>query len=81
MQRIVTIEANRADERIIENHIFGGNADYATMCGLDGDDVSDFCYQRTIATPIGAMVDCPECIKLWRRARQIPPHIVKGGDR
>lgn len=38
---------------------------YVTMCGLDGDDIHDFNFQKVVPTPIGAMVNCTQCIAIW----------------
>lgn len=46
-----------------------GTGNYATVCGLDGDDVD----QETLPTRRGARVDCDECREFWNHCRSFKP--------
>ena len=48
-------------------HIAGGLLDFATFCGLDGNDPA--IGQLTVQTPVGAKVNCPDCKRLWEMAK------------
>lgn len=43
-------------------------ADYATLCGLDGDDPAIGLY--TLPTPKGAKIDCEQCQAIWLLCKQ-----------
>lgn len=62
----ITVDA----DGVIETHIAGGVAGYATLCGLDGDDDGKDVMQKTISTPIGAKVTCAHCIGLWLECKR-----------
>ena len=51
-------------------HIPGCINDYATICGLDGDDPTPGVQQSTVAVPRGAKVDCEHCAMIWERCRE-----------
>jgi hypothetical protein len=53
--------AVRTDGRV-EVHA-KGIGDYATLCGLDGNDSS--VGQEPAALPPGAKIDCAQCRQLW----------------
>jgi len=61
----------------ILNHIPGINS-YATICGLDGDDVApDYgVNQTTIATPRGARINCPACVQIWIEMTSFPRRLI-----
>lgn len=52
---------------VVEVHA-EGDANYATLCGLDGDD--PVVGQRGAPLDIGARINCPHCIGAIRYARQ-----------
>lgn len=61
MSRLVTINI----EGEVQVHLPGASSDYATMCGLDGDDFD----QETVETKRGAKVDCAQCQTIWSECR------------
>lgn len=48
-------------------HADGVVSNYATLCGLDGEDSK--VEQRRVPLDIGARIDCPHCIGLIRTAK------------
>ena len=79
-RRTVRLVAVECDGQV-EVHLPGAvGADYATLCGLDGDD--DGAGQTPAEVPRGARVTCHSCIHIWRAARAVPArYIAKGVDR
>ena len=53
---------------IIESHITGAVSDYATLCGLDGDDPT--IAQVTVGS--SDRVNCQQCINIWLVAHTVP---------
>jgi hypothetical protein len=51
----------------IEVHAEGVNGNYATLCGMDGNDSK--VGQKTTAVGIGWRINCPYCIGLIREAK------------
>jgi hypothetical protein len=51
----------------INVHAEGIVSNYATLCGMDGDDSK--VGQRAAPLDIGARIDCPHCIALIREAK------------
>lgn len=49
---------------------------YATLCGLDGDDTSEFSTQSVMPTPAKAKVTCPECIAIWHQCHSFSRDII-----
>lgn len=61
--------AIRVDD-ITEVHATGGSGvDYATLCGLDGDDPGAGQYPAEL--PKQAKIDCVACRQIFERARQL----------
>lgn len=65
--KIVGVES----DGVVEWHIPGvGGPDYATLCGLDGDDST--VGQRLVDhVPRGAKIDCEQCCTIWRGLRAL----------
>lgn len=61
--RKVTVEV----EGLTFTHIGESVGDFATLCGLDGDDPG--VLQRTVPTPNGAKVNCAHCWGIWNICR------------
>ena len=53
---------------MVEVHASGVIGDYATLCGMDGDDLS--VGQRPAPIQIGARINCPYCIPIIRAAKK-----------
>lgn len=64
--KYITVDANG----VIEVHAHGATCDYATLCGLDGNDPNYAVAQKVIATPDGAKINCPDCVAIIRMARR-----------
>jgi hypothetical protein len=57
-----------------------GSDEYATACGLDGDDPNEMVDQKIIQTPKGAKVNCSLCAEIFYGSRKasekdIEPHL------
>ena len=48
-------------------HMMHTNGNYATLCGLDGDDSSGWVDQETLSLPIThkVRINCPDCKDIW----------------
>lgn len=59
-----------AQDGVINVHASGTGigSDYATLCGMDGDDPS--IGQRPAALQVGAKIDCQQCIDIIRAAKK-----------
>lgn len=68
--QLVTVRQDEA----VQVHL-PGFGEYATLCGLDGED--EEIGQETVATARGAVVDCPDCTRIWAFCRQVPGRMVK----
>lgn len=44
-----------------------GTANYATLCGMDGDDPA--LKQEPAIVPRNAYINCPHCRAIWERAK------------
>ncbi len=56
---------------VVEWHIPGvGGADYATLCGLDGDDPA-IGQTGIVQAPRGTKIDCQECKSIWYGLRAL----------
>jgi hypothetical protein len=53
---------------VVEVHASGVIGDYATLCGMDGDDLS--VGQRPAPLQIGARINCQHCILIIRTAKK-----------
>jgi len=63
-KNIITIEI--LGER--STHIPDAQGNYATWCGLDGEDNAKDIGQETVETAPGAKVDCDVCRSMWEEA-------------
>lgn len=63
---IVTIKAFEGTR----THFVHPNGEYATICGMDGDDDNEAVMQETIDTPKGAKVDCEHCIAIFDQCKK-----------
>lgn len=63
MSRFITVEV---DGEVLV-HLPGVISDYATLCGLDGDDPVE--NMRTLETKRGAKVTCEHCQAIWRACK------------
>jgi len=54
----------------IKTHIIDSTDNYATLCGMDGDDPHPGVDQR-IMPATGVQVDCPQCVGIWKMAHKI----------
>jgi hypothetical protein len=55
----------------VEWHVPGvAGADYATLCGLDGNDPA-VGQTGTVGAPRGTKINCRECRTIWQRLRQL----------
>lgn len=52
-------------ERVVNTHFPDVSGNYATLCGMDGNDPDPTTDQITIETPRGAKVDCDRCISIF----------------
>lgn len=50
-------------------HMSDATGNYATMCGLDGNDDDPSVDQFTVPTKAGAKIDCPECFAIWQTSK------------
>lgn len=59
----------------ITTHMRHPTGNYATLCGLDGDDPDVAVQQQTIMS-LAKRIDCNDCILIWRIARSYRPHEI-----
>ena len=66
--RFVAVE----QDGVVEIHASGADAsgDYATLCGVDGNDDGAGVNQRPADLPPGAKINCPQCKQLILAARK-----------
>ena len=50
-------------------HIPGASGNYATLCGLDGNDDHEDVQQRTVELPSGSKINCKDCKAIWLVAK------------
>jgi len=55
---------------VVKVHLPHTNGNYATLCGMDGDDPDPVVDQETVSVPKDAKVDCDDCIAIWSVCRQ-----------
>jgi hypothetical protein len=53
----------------VDIHLPHPTGNYATLCGMDGDDPDPMVDQVAVAVPRGAKVTCRECREIWQLAR------------
>lgn len=51
-------------------HMAHQNQNYATLCGMDGDDPDGAVDQRIVSISAGARIDCDDCRKIWEVAQR-----------
>ncbi|QFT57065.1 hypothetical protein FIU95_21170 (plasmid) [Microbulbifer sp. THAF38] len=56
------------------SHIQCPTGNYASLCGLDGDDNDPWCTQRISGW--SDKVTCPDCIMIWKVARSVKPKSI-----
>lgn len=54
----------------LTTHMGSADGDYATLCGLDGDDQNWHVNQIPVETPIGAKINCVQCWDIFNTARK-----------
>jgi hypothetical protein len=63
------------EESSAQTHMPGFTSDYATFCGIDGNDPQT--GQMGIkAAPKGTKLTCPTCVKAWNICREVRPNRV-----
>jgi hypothetical protein len=66
--QIVGIFEN-ADKTVTTWHMMGTWNDYATLCGIDGDD--PICNQFGVTFGKSTQkIDCPACLATWKRCQE-----------
>jgi hypothetical protein len=55
----------------VQIHFRDRTGNYATLCGLDGDDDDCTVDQETLELSKGAKVNCPECINTFYFVRSL----------
>ena len=56
---------------VTEWHVIGcGGSDYATLCGLDGNDPV-VGQTGVVDAPPGTKIDCKECRQAWEQLRDL----------
>lgn len=55
----------------VEVHFKDRTGNYATLCGMDGNDNSNLVGQETVELPHGAKVNCDECARLFYYVRSL----------
>jgi len=56
----------------VDTHIIGISGDYATLCGMDGDDPDRGVQQLTLKET-GGKITCRTCKQVWDTCRKIKP--------
>lgn len=64
-QRTIVISADGE----IRTHIAESPVDYATLCGMDGNDQTSAVDQRTLPDAPRAKIDCEHCRRIWEIAK------------
>lgn len=59
------------NDGVVQVHIRFEAFGYATLCGMDGNDVAADVDQRTVELPRNAKVDCPHCRGIWVAAKLV----------
>lgn len=63
------------EEASVQTHMPGFTSDYATFCGVDGNDPQTGQMGVRYA-PKGAKLTCPTCVKAWMVCRAVRPSQV-----
>jgi len=66
MSRYVAVQID-GEVTIHIPHTYGN---YATLCGLDGDDEYFSVNQKTVPTPKGKKVNCEACLSIWKTCQE-----------
>ena len=61
----------------VANHFPDISGNYATLCGMDGDDPTHEVGQETIPTPKNAKVNCRLCSSIYLLCREYPKSILE----
>lgn len=51
-------------------HAGDATGNYATLCGLDGDDPDQHVQQSMSIVKRGEKINCDQCRSIWSKARQ-----------
>jgi hypothetical protein len=51
-------------------HLPDVSGNYATLCGMDGNDNHRQVQQTTVPVPRGAKVNCRNCFAIWELSRR-----------
>jgi len=54
----------------ISIHAHDASGNYATLCGLDGDDQGGHVDQICVPVPKGRKIDCEQCKAIFLKARE-----------
>lgn len=65
MSKFVAVEV----EGVVEIHLPDASGNYATLCGLDGDDSHTGVQQALAKVPKGATVNCDACWNIFKVCR------------
>jgi len=57
-------------EGTLSIHARDTTGNYATLCGLDGDDPHPGAQQSMAKVPRGRKIDCTACRNIWQVAKQ-----------
>ena len=68
MNKFVTVRI----DGITQTHMTSFDANYATLCGLDGM-TEEWDGGITVPTPKGAKIDCETCAWIWAVAQRYKP--------
>ena len=55
---------------VIDVHATDVTGNYATLCGLDGDDSHPDVQQKKVPMPRGGMISCPQCEAVIEHCRR-----------
>lgn len=62
-------------------HALDSTGNYATLCGLDGDDNHPACVQMVLGHLKRGKIDCSECCRILRTAWEYSEQDLKEPDR
>lgn len=65
MKKFVTVKI----DGVTQTHMQSFDANYATMCGLDGA-TEEWDGGVTVPTPKNAKIDCETCMRIWRAVQR-----------
>lgn len=65
----------------IEIHFVHPTGNYASLCGMDGNDDSPSVDQVTVDLPSNAKVNCSECIRTFYFVKELSPYLIAAEHR